>query len=431
MSITQSKRNSWITDIKDLPNKPGIYIICSEFNNITTALYVGQSKNIKRRLNSTHPAYMKAIAEFGTIFVNWELIPDDSRRNYRESLLIGQLKPKYNFGGSKSITDNYGFPSDTWELITPKLITGLADSNNESVELCYSWLKHTWEYKQHGILFEYLNKDREFKILQDLKHLTLDIASKRHTKTCDLNKFYNEDTYNALSNIFKNIYYPEYIRQIYTIELEQYTQSIKPFFIFGHIREWMYSHQINNVISCLIMLQGLAIPSRDQLVNNKINKKVYHFLNKNLIDWNYNTFTKEGYTWLKERHQETDSFENELKLHGTKIESNVLSTKEVWETDVPYDFWNQVIFWSLIKNEPYILLPPYMLDDWYNYNVLEYIYKSKHQVESFYSRGHISSKDFIIAFYHWCLDNNKIPEINLNNNYDDKSMAHSKVRIGK
>ena len=431
MTTIKSKAKKWTTAIHDLPAKPGIYIICSEKENLASAVYVGQSNNIKRRLNNNHPAYRKALAEFGTVYMNWEIVPDENSRNYRESFLIGSLEPEYNFGGSRTITDKHGFLSDNWQILTHEFITNLNDVSTESVELCYSWLEQTWEYKQHAILFEYLNYDENFKVLQNLKHLAISIASRQHTKKCDYNQFYNRVIDSELSAVVENFQRPEHIKHLYTKELQSYTQSIKPFFIFGEIRDWIYSHQIDNAIECLLLLQGLNLPNIKQLVSNTTNKKVLHFLNKNLIDWDFSVFIKEGYAWLKQRHQEIDNFENELKSCNAEIMPNIMTTKEVWERDTPYDFWHQVLFWSLIKNEPYILLPHYLLDDWYNYNVLEYVYRNKHEVEYYYNSRYISSKDFVAAFYSWCLGNNKIPEINFKNHCDDEKMAQARVRIGK
>lgn len=428
-----AKSKIWVQNIQELPAKPGIYIICFEKGNLSSALYVGQSCNIRKRVNNNHPAYRKAIAEYGNIHINWELISDASQRNYRESFLIGQLEPEYNFGGSKTVTDNHGFPNDTWQIVTPDFVSNLGDAGSDAVKLSYLWLNQTWEYKQHAILFEYLNKDEKFITLKTLSHLAISVASRHLTKKCEYNKHYDEKLDSELESMFDNLPYSRHITLLYTTSLNQHTHNVKPFFMFGHIHDWIYSDQIDRVVESLLLFQGLTLPTSKLLISNITNRKVYHFLNKNLIDWDYEHFIKEGFKWLKDqRQQSTNDLDAELISCDADIEQirGKMITKEIWEQHTPYDFWHQVIFWSLVKNEPYILLPTCMLKDWYNYNVLEYVYRNKHQVESYYNH-YISSKDFVIAFYFWCLDNNKIPEINFNGREDDKKVAQSRVRIGK
>jgi len=77
----------WIFDRSELPKISGVYLLIS-LNGLE---YIGQSKNIKQRLNKSHQVFEENKHWVGIIKVN-----NNYKRIAMERYLIGLLEPRYN-----------------------------------------------------------------------------------------------------------------------------------------------------------------------------------------------------------------------------------------------------------------------------------------------------------------------------------------------
>lgn len=78
-------------NIAELSNKSGIYFLI----NKKKCLYVGQAKNLKKRVNSQHIKYKELLFKFKKIDIYYQFCGKEQLNNL-EKAYIKELKPYYN-----------------------------------------------------------------------------------------------------------------------------------------------------------------------------------------------------------------------------------------------------------------------------------------------------------------------------------------------
>lgn len=132
----------WVKDLVDLPLEPGIYVVYGcDFTDFTIhhsdCVYVGQSKSLRKRVNSSHPALIYAKNEYKSYRVYYKLpssgLPQESLSGelvVMECLALALFRPVLNL--TTPVRRQV-----RWKSTVPEEIAELVKNESDKFHICY------------------------------------------------------------------------------------------------------------------------------------------------------------------------------------------------------------------------------------------------------------------------------------------------------
>lgn len=154
--------------ISNLPEVPGVYI----FYGGTTPLYIGKSKNVKRRVQShlsssnSSPLSLKILSQ--TTHIDFQETAGELEALIRESLIIKQLQPLYNkklrYSRQVTVIKLFGNPTSYFE-IKPETLDKITIEDIPNILGVFKSIKQAKEFltrkcEEHELCDKLLNLEK-------------------------------------------------------------------------------------------------------------------------------------------------------------------------------------------------------------------------------------------------------------------------------